>query len=130
MSARHHGHSMLSKRHHTSKPAKGGGFTGSCLMIVWIVLYFTGTLGKLFFKPPAEFRDRDTVYLVLLIAGPIVGGAVLYRYVKKYLVNKHGEEEGLKKLKKLDNIFGFVSLALLGTVLILLITDFEKIFID
>ena len=31
---------------------------------------------------------------------------------------------------KLDNIFGFVSLALLGAVLILLITNFEKIFIN
>ena len=130
MSARHRSHSVLSKRHHRSKPAKGGGFTGSCLMIVWIVLYFTGALRKLFFKPPAEFRDIDTVFLVLLIAGPIVGGALLYKYVKKYLINKHGEEDGLKKLQKLDNIFGFVSLALLGTVLILLITNFEKIFIN
>ena len=113
----HHSHSMMSRRRHRSNRAKGNGFVGCTILIMWIILYLTGALKSLVFKNGLLFETRELVFAGIFLIVPIIIGAVVYNSVKKALIERYGEEDGSKRLQNLDKIFTGMALVLFAVIL-------------
>lgn len=81
----HHSYSRMGRCHYRTSAAKGNGFVGCTILIIWIILYFTGALKRLVFKNGLLFETKELVFAGIFLIVPIIIGAVTYNTLKKCL---------------------------------------------